>query len=65
METGFKYTDIVYEYTAIWNSNKTGERNLFYALALIGSGMMFVYYSFAYGRKIICVYKYIKIAEMD
>ena len=42
------YTDIVYEYTAIWNSNKTGERNLVYVLALLGSAAMFVYYSFAH-----------------
>ena len=44
------YTDIVCEYTSIWNSNKTGERNLVYVLILFGSAAMFIYYSLAYSK---------------
>lgn len=39
------YTDIVMEFTSIWNSNKSAERNLVYALALLGTGAIFAYYS--------------------
>ena len=45
-----KYTDIVCEYTSKWNSNKTGERNLVYALAILGSAAMFIYFSLLHGR---------------
>ena len=39
-----KYTDIVCEYTSIWNSNKSGERMLAYVLAALGSCAIVAYY---------------------
>ncbi len=39
-----KYTDVVYEYTAFFNSNKSAEIYLTYFLAIIGAGAIFVFY---------------------
>lgn len=38
------YTDIVWEYTSIWNSNKSGERTMGYALAILGACAIVIYY---------------------
>ncbi len=55
------YTDIVHEFTSYWNSNKTSERNLVYILALMGSALMFVYYSYAYSKNRISPLKEIEV----
>ena len=41
-----KYTDIVCEFTSIWNSNKSGEINLTYVMALLGTAAIFIFYGF-------------------
>ena len=48
-----KYTDIVCEYTSIWNSNKSSERTMVYALAVLGAGAMFIYYSYGCQKGVI------------